>query len=51
MLPQRPTSGQGLVEYAFLLALIAVVVIAALYTFGPSISNVFTRLSSSLSSY
>jgi pilus assembly protein Flp/PilA len=43
--------GQGLIEYAFLLVLIAVLVIAVLLILGPVIGNVFTRLNSSLSSY
>jgi pilus assembly protein Flp/PilA len=44
-------SGQGLVEYAFILGLVALVVIAVLLIFGPMIGNVFTRLNSNLSSY
>lgn len=51
MISSASDRGQGLVEYAFLLALIAIVVIAALFTFGPTIGNVFTRIGSSLSSY
>lgn len=43
--------GQGLVEYAFILVLVAMIVIAALLILGPVIGNVFTRLNSSLSSY
>jgi pilus assembly protein Flp/PilA len=43
--------GQGLIEYAFLLVLIAILVIAVLLILGPTIGNVFTRLNSSLSSY
>ena len=44
-------SGQGLVEYAFLLLMVAVAVIAVLWVTGPVIGNVFTRLNSSLVSY
>jgi pilus assembly protein Flp/PilA len=40
--------GQGLVEYALILVLVAVVVIAALTIMGPIIGNVFTRINSSL---
>ena len=43
--------GQGLVEYALILVLVAVVVIAVLMILGPIIGNVFTRLNSSLSSF
>jgi pilus assembly protein Flp/PilA len=40
--------GQGLVEYAFLLVLIALVVLAVLLLLGPAVGNVFTRLNSQL---
>jgi pilus assembly protein Flp/PilA len=43
--------GQGLVEYAFILVLMAMVVISVLLLLGPVIGNVFTKLNSSLSSY
>jgi pilus assembly protein Flp/PilA len=36
--------GQGLVEYALILVLIAVVVIAILVVLGPIIGNVFTDI-------
>lgn len=42
--------GQGLVEYAFILVLVAIVVIAALLVLGPVIGNVFSNLNTSLSS-
>jgi len=41
--------GQGLVEYALILVLVAIVVIAALMILGPIIGNVFSRINSSLS--
>jgi pilus assembly protein Flp/PilA len=41
--------GQGLVEYALILALVAIVVIAALMILGPIIGNVFSKVNSSLS--
>jgi Flp pilus assembly pilin Flp len=44
-------NGQGMVEYAFLFLLIALIVIAVLLIFGPSIGNVFSKLSNSLASY
>jgi pilus assembly protein Flp/PilA len=40
--------GQGLVEYALILVLVAIVVIAALMILGPIIGNVFTKINSSL---
>jgi pilus assembly protein Flp/PilA len=41
--------GQGLVEYALILVLVALVVIAALLMLGPFIGNVFSKINSSLS--
>ncbi|MBM3125550.1 MAG: Flp family type IVb pilin [Chloroflexi bacterium] len=41
--------GQGLVEYALILVLVAIVVIAALMILGPIIGNVFSEINSSLS--
>ncbi|MGB7875244.1 MAG: Flp family type IVb pilin [Anaerolineales bacterium] len=42
--------GQGLVEYALILVLVAIVVIAVLMLLGPMISNVFSTINSSISS-
>jgi pilus assembly protein Flp/PilA len=39
--PVRGESGQGLVEYALILVLVAVVVIGVLMVLGPSIKNIF----------
>ncbi len=36
--------GQGLVEYALILVLVAVVVIAILTLLGPTIGNVFSNI-------
>ena len=36
--------GQGLVEYALILVLVAIVVIAVLTVLGPIIGNVFTSI-------
>jgi pilus assembly protein Flp/PilA len=36
--------GQGLVEYALILVLVAVVVIAILALLGPAISNIFSNI-------
>ncbi len=40
--------GQGLVEYALILVLVAIVVIAVLMILGPIIGNVFSTINSSL---
>ena len=40
--------GQGLVEYALILVLVAIVVIAILLLLGPIIGNVFSNLVNSL---
>ncbi len=40
--------GQGLVEYALILVLVAIVVIAALIILGPIIGNAFSTINNSL---
>lgn len=40
--------GQGLVEYALILVLVAVVVIAILAVLGPQIGNIFSRITNGL---
>jgi len=40
--------GQGLVEYALILVLVAVVVIAVLTLLGPIVSNVFSKINSTM---
>jgi pilus assembly protein Flp/PilA len=40
--------GQGLVEYALILVLVAVAVIAVLTIMGPIIGNMFSKLNASL---
>jgi pilus assembly protein Flp/PilA len=40
--------GQGMVEYALILVLVAVVVIAALTIMGPLVGNVFSTVNSAL---
>ena len=42
--------GQGMVEQALLLVLVAIVVIAVLMILGPTIGNVFSSINKSLSS-
>jgi pilus assembly protein Flp/PilA len=49
MLFSPKEKGQGLVEYALILVLVAIVVIAALMILGPVIGNVFSKVNSSLS--
>ena len=50
MLFFKKEKGQGLVEYALILVLVAIVVIAALMIMGPIIGNTFSKVNSSLSS-
>ncbi len=40
--------GQGLVEYALILVLVAIVVIAALMLLGPIIGRVFSTINTSI---
>ena len=40
--------GQGLVEYALIIVLVAIVVIVLLSVMGGTINNVFSRISNSL---
>jgi pilus assembly protein Flp/PilA len=49
MLFSPKEKGQGLVEYALILVLVAIVVIAALMILGPLIGVVFSKINSSLS--
>jgi len=39
---------QGLVEYAIIIMLVAIVVIAVITLFGPLIGNMFSKVNSSL---
>ena len=41
-------SGQGLVEYALIIVLVAIVVIAALLLLGPEVGNAFSTVNNSL---
>ena len=41
-------SGQGLVEYALILAFVAVVVIAVMRLMGPKLGNTYSTISNSL---
>ena len=40
--------GQGLVEYAIILALVAIVVIAVMRLLGPKLGNTYSSISNSL---
>ena len=40
----RDEKGQGLVEYALILVLVAIVVIAILLLVGPAVGNVFSEI-------
>ena len=40
--------GQGLVEYAIILAFVAIVVIAVMRILGPKIGNTFSSINSSI---
>ncbi len=48
MLLFKEEKGQGLVEYALILVLVAIVVFAVLMILGPVIGNVFSTVNSSL---
>ena len=43
--------GQGLVEYALILVLIAVVVIIAVTAFGHTVTNMFSQVSSEFAAF
>lgn len=48
-LSRREDEGQGLVEFALILVLVAIVVIAILAILGPQIGNIFSRITNDLS--
>lgn len=41
-------TGQGMVEYAFIILLVGIVVIAAVTLLGPSVGKLFSTVNSSL---
>ena len=49
MLFSPSEKGQGLVEYALILVLVSIVVIAALLLLGPTIGNIFSTINTTLS--
>lgn len=48
MLFSPKEKGQGLVEYALILVLVAVIVIVVLQVLGPLVGSVFTEINSGL---
>ena len=48
MLSSLKERGQGMVEYALILVLVAVVVIVALTVMGPVIGNIFSTINNKL---
>ena len=48
MLISLKERGQGMVEYALILVLVAVIVIAVLTLMGPLIGNIFSTINNSL---
>lgn len=40
--------GQGLLEYALVIILVAIVIVAILTVLGPQISNLFSRVTSAI---
>jgi pilus assembly protein Flp/PilA len=48
VLVYKTEQGQGLVEYALILVLVAVVVIAVITLFGPLVGNMFSNINSSI---
>ncbi len=45
---QDEESGQGMVEYGLIIALVAIVVVGALLLLGPSITNLFNNVTNRL---
>jgi pilus assembly protein Flp/PilA len=45
----KEEAGQGLVEYALILVMVAVVVIAILLILGPVVGNLYSNITTSLS--
>ena len=50
MLPRmlRHNAGQGLIEYALIIALVAIVVIGTLILLGPQIGSIFQNINNNL---
>jgi Flp pilus assembly pilin Flp len=43
-----PLRGQGLVEYALIIALVAILGIAALVVFGPAVTSILSNITGSV---
>jgi len=41
---QQPDEGQGMLEYALVLALVAIIIIVILALLGPAIGNMFSNV-------
>lgn len=48
-LPREEQDGQGLSEYAIILGLVAIVVVAILTVLGPQVANLYSRVTNGLS--
>lgn len=46
--PSKQTKGQGLVEYAIIIALVAIIVIVVVRVMGPDVGNTFSTINNSL---
>ena len=46
--PRKPQAGQGLVEYALILSLVAIVAIAALTFLGSTVAGYLTAIGTSI---
>ncbi|MDX9849235.1 MAG: pilus assembly protein [Anaerolineaceae bacterium] len=44
MLQVRHQEGQGLLEYALIISIVAVIVIVVLYLIGPAVGNMFSNI-------
>ena len=44
MLTPRNESGQGLVEYALIIVMVAIIVLVILALLGPAIGNIFSNI-------
>ena len=44
MLTRKDSAGQGLVEYALILAFVAIIVIVILALMGPAVANMFSMV-------
>jgi len=44
MFTYRNNQGQGLVEYALILTMVAIVVLVVLVLFGPAVGNIYSNI-------